>query len=88
MRPCVERIRTSQKASSGAVACVARIAPPAKSRVTALPDGWPAPSYFFLPSLLASAAAASLAVGTVPPAAWVMLISDSPDPTKTSSMMP
>ena len=43
--------------------------------------------YFFaLP--LASAAAASLAVGTVPPAAWVRLISDSVEPANTSSIRP
>ena len=35
-----------------------------------------------------SAAAASLAVGTVPPDAWVRLISDSVAPTKTSSIRP
>jgi hypothetical protein len=38
--------------------------------------------------LALSAAAASLAVGTVPPAAWVKLISDSVEPTKTSSIRP
>jgi hypothetical protein len=43
------------------------------------------PSVYFLGL---SAAAASLAVGTVPPAAWVMLISDSVEPTKTSSIRP
>ena len=48
----------------------------------------PAINYFFLVSPLASASAASLAVGTVPPAAWVMLISDSLLPTNTSSMIP
>lgn len=46
---------------------------------------WDRPRRYFL---ALSAAAASLAVGTVPPAAWVMLISDSPDPAKTSSMRP
>ncbi len=45
----------------------------------------PAPSVYFL---VLSASAASFASGTAPPRAWVMLISDSVRPTKTSSMTP
>ena len=53
----------------------------------------PAINYFYFlvfASALAaaSAAAASLAVGIVPPAAWARLMSDSPDPAKTSSITP